>query len=68
MTYIYRGDRFTDPSFKMQPCDAVRNAKGKCIRGKNSNILVRFEGDKVVNVLARQLRKINKPPKQLKLL
>lgn len=58
MTYIYRGDRFTDPAFKMQPCDAVRNAKGKCIRGKNSNMLVKFEDGRVVNVLARKLRKI----------
>jgi hypothetical protein len=58
MTYPYLGDRFTDPSFKKQPCEAIRNAKGKCIRGKNGNMLVIFENGKVVNVVARLLRKI----------
>jgi hypothetical protein len=24
MTYIYLGDRFTDPKYKKQPCDAVK--------------------------------------------
>jgi hypothetical protein len=58
MTYTYLGDRFTDPQLKKQTCEAVRNAKGKCIRGKNGNMLVRFEGGRVVNVVARLLRKI----------
>lgn len=54
--YTYRGDRFTDSQYKGQPCKAVRR-NGKCIRGKNSNMLVEFEGGKLV-VLARQLRKL----------
>ena len=58
-TYIYRGDRMTDPKYKMQPCNAVLNEKGKCIRGKNSNMLVEFSFGKA-NVLARQLRRIDK--------
>jgi len=58
MTYTYLGDRFTDVSLKKKPCKAVRNAKGMCIRGKNGNMLVRFENGVVVNVVARLLRKI----------
>jgi hypothetical protein len=38
-------------------CSAVRNEKDKCIRGKNSNMLVKFENGEKVVVLARQLRK-----------
>lgn len=55
--YTYLGDRHTDPRFRKQICSAVRNEKGKCIRGKNGNMLVEFEGKKVV-VIARLLRKI----------
>lgn len=55
--YIYRGDRFTDEKYRGKECKAVRRPDGKCIRGRNSNMLVEFEGEKV-NVLARQLRKI----------
>lgn len=58
--YIYRGDRFTDPSLKGRTCTAVRNQAGKCIRGKNGNMLVSFEGNVTV-VLARQLRKVKSP-------
>lgn len=56
--YTYKGDRLTDINLKGKACSAVlRN--GKCIRGKNSNMLVQFNDDqsKVV-VLARLLRKI----------
>lgn len=55
--YKYLGDRFTDPALKGKPCSAVRRPDGKCIRGKNSNMLVVFDGKPVV-VLARLLRKI----------
>ncbi len=55
--YIYHGDRFTDPALKNKQCSAVRRQDGKCIRGKNGNMLVEFEGVRV-NVIARQLRKI----------
>jgi hypothetical protein len=56
--YIYTGDKLTDPRFVNQPCNRVLNARGKCIRGKNSNMLVEFAGGEIVNVLARRLRKI----------
>jgi hypothetical protein len=57
MTYIYHGDRYTDPALKKQPCEAVRRADGKCIRGRNGNMLVRFESGPAV-VVGRLLRKI----------
>jgi hypothetical protein len=59
MDYIYRGDRLTSPDLKGKQCQAMRTAAGKCIRGKNSNMLVRFESGAVHVVLARKLRKIN---------
>lgn len=55
--YIYKGDKLTAPELKGKECMAVRRPDGKCIRGKNGNMLVEFDGVKVV-VLARQLRKI----------
>jgi hypothetical protein len=55
--YTYLGDRFTRPELKGQTCTAVRRGNGKCIRGRNANMLVKFEGVKAV-VLARLLRKI----------
>lgn len=54
--YKYLGDKLTDPLLKGKICSAVLNGSGKCIRGRNSNMLVEFEGKKVV-VLARLLRK-----------
>jgi hypothetical protein len=57
--YIYLGDRMTDPSLKGVLCKAVLRADGKCIRGKNGNILVSFSGKRAV-VVARLLRKIVK--------
>ena len=57
--YLYRGDRYTDDKYKMQPCLPVLSNTGKCIRGKNSNMLVSFASGTVV-VLARQLRRIDK--------
>ncbi len=55
--YIYKGDKLTDNKYKGEQCNAVRRRDGKCIRGKNGNMLVDFDGN-IVNVLARQLRKI----------
>lgn len=57
MEYIYLGDRLTDPQFKGKQCAAVRRQDGKCIRGRNGSMLVKFEGRPVV-VIARLLRKI----------
>ena len=56
--YTYRGDRHTATALKNQPCTAVLNARGKCIRGANSNMLVEFETQGRHVVLARLLRKI----------
>jgi len=56
--YIYLGDRLTDPQLKGKECDAVRRENGKCIRGKNGNMLVSFGGIKV-NVIGKRLRKKN---------
>jgi hypothetical protein len=58
MTYIYLGDRMTDAKYKKQECDAVKRADGKCIRGRNGNMLVKFANGETVNVLGRLLRKI----------
>jgi hypothetical protein len=55
--YYYRGDKFTADNLRGQHCVAVRNAAGKCIRGRNGNMLVRFWRDHEVVVVARQLRK-----------
>jgi hypothetical protein len=57
MNYRYLGDKFTDPALKGQTCRAIRAIDGKCIRGKNGNMLVSFDGKPVV-VIARLLRKI----------
>ena len=54
--YRYIGDRFTLPSVKGTSCNAVR-INGKCVRGKNGNMLVEFDGIKTV-VIARLLRKL----------
>ena len=57
--YIYRGDRYTDVQYKMKACQPVLTSTGKCIRGKNGNMLVSFQSASC-NVLARQLRRIDK--------
>lgn len=57
MTYLYKGDKLTDPMWIGQTCTAVRRQDGKCIRGKNGSMLVDF-GGVIVNVVARQLRKV----------
>jgi hypothetical protein len=56
-TYKYLGDRSTNASLKGEACIAVRREDGKCIRGKNGNMLVEFNTRKVV-VMGRLLRKI----------
>jgi hypothetical protein len=57
--YIYLGDRFTDPKLKKASCTAVQRNDGKCIRGRNGNMLMQFGQRKVV-VIGRRLR-IEKP-------
>jgi hypothetical protein len=56
-TYKFRGDKFSDAAWKENICRAVLDKRGKCIRGKNGNMLVNFNGKKVV-VPSRQLRKL----------
>ena len=60
-TYIYLGDRLTDPQLKGQHCYAILQANGKCIRGKNGSMLVEFEGGRKANVIGRLLRKHSAP-------
>ena len=57
--YLYRGDRYTDDKYKFQPCLPVLSNTGKCIRGKNGNMLVSFQSESCI-VLARQLRRLDK--------
>jgi hypothetical protein len=58
MTYKYLGDKFTDPSLKGALCQAVRRPNGKCIRGRNGSMLVKFEHGAKHIVIGRLLRKI----------
>ncbi len=55
--YMYLGDKLTDAKYKGNNCLAVRRNDGKCIRGKNGNMLVKFTTGQTVNVVARLLRK-----------
>ncbi len=56
--YKYLGDRLTDKKYKGANCSAVMRSNGKCIRGKNGNMLVKFETGEIVNVVGRLLRKM----------
>ena len=58
--YTYLGDRLTDPALKRMQCNAVRRPDGKCVRGRNGNMLVVDGAGRQHNVLGRLLRK-NKP-------
>ncbi len=56
MDYLYLGDRNTDVALKKKLCSAVRR-NGKCIRGKNGSMLVKFEDGREMVVIGRLLRK-----------
>lgn len=56
--YRYRGDRWTLNGLRGARCSAVRGADGRCIRGRNGNMLVRFESGARAVVTGRQLRKV----------
>lgn len=60
MEYTYHGDKLAKAisPYAGKTCKAVRRPNGKCIRGKNSNMLVEFKNGVRVVVLARMLRKI----------
>ena len=57
--YFYRGDRLTNPAIKGRLVRLVRRADGKCVRGRNGNILAvdDLTGERIV-VLAYHLRKV----------
>lgn len=57
--YHYLGDRQTRSDLKGCFCTWVKDARDKCVRGRNGNALVMFEhsGEKCI-VLARRLRKV----------
>lgn len=55
--YVYMGDRLTDPLLRGLPVNAVRDARGKCVRGKNGNMLVEAVDGRRFVVLGRQLAK-----------
>jgi hypothetical protein len=71
VSYVYRGDRWTAPERKGATCDAVRRSDGKCIRGRNGSMLVRFHDGQVAVVIGRQLRRLDRnsvpssPPSRL---
>ena len=56
--YMYLGDRLTDPDLKGQPCTAVLQPNGKCIRGKTGGMLVQFDSGRTAVVIGRLLRKL----------
>ncbi len=56
MRYTYRGDMLTGNSLRGAQLDPVKRTNGKCIRGKNGNILVCDADGKRYVVLARLLR------------
>ncbi|AYA36997.1 hypothetical protein D3Y59_07970 [Hymenobacter oligotrophus] len=61
-TYRYLGDRLArlmGSALVGQLCQPVLDGRGKCLRGRNGSMLVRFAGGPAV-VLGRQLRKV--PP------
>ena len=54
--YTYLGDKLTDPALVNQPCDPIRRADGRVLRGRNRNAAVRFADGREVVVLGRHLR------------
>ncbi|KUG09752.1 hypothetical protein [Solirubrum puertoriconensis] len=59
-TYRYLGDRLSRlmaSGLIGQLCQPVLDSRGKCIRGRNGSMLVRFASGPAV-VLGRQLRKV----------
>lgn len=59
MRYTYRGDRLTTAALRGLQCDPVRRADGKCVRGRNGNMLVVDAQGRRYVVPGRQLR-VNK--------
>lgn len=57
MEYKYIGDRLTRPELHNAICSSVIRKNGKCVRGRNANMLVVFPGIGKVVVCGRLLRK-----------
>lgn len=55
--YIYLGSKAT-PDWKDRKCVAVKNKYGKCVRGRNGNMLVEFDCGSRTVVIGRRLRKV----------
>jgi len=55
MRYVYLGTRETDPALKGAPCNPVRRADGKVVRGRGNALVVFGDGSRRV-VVARRLR------------
>lgn len=57
--YKYHGDKIAKSisPYAGKICTAIHRPDGKCIRGRNSNMLVSFDGVPVV-IPARMLRKV----------
>ena len=55
--YRYLGDKLTDPKYKGRLFNAVRNSRGKCIQGKNRNMLVDFDNGERCVIVGRCIRK-----------
>ncbi len=59
MIYKYLGSRATRPELMGAHCRWIKNARDKCIRGRNGNALVQFlDSGEICVVLARRLRKV----------
>lgn len=57
MDYVYVGDRLTDPHWRGLPVNAVRDGRGKCVRGRNGTMLVEDAQGRRAAVLGRLLVK-----------
>lgn len=55
MRYVYLGDRATDPALVGMRCDPVLDARGKCVVGRGSALVVDTQGTQYV-VIRRRLR------------
>lgn len=55
--YVYCGDKLTAPDLRGLPVNAVRDARGKCVRGRNGSMLVEAVDGRQYVVLGRHLAK-----------
>ena len=52
--YIYLGDKNTNDQLKGKKSEAVYSGTGKCIRGKNGNMLVLFNNAEEVTGVCKR--------------